>query len=100
MRQLTTNDIFKLSRILKKLNVKINTENKTDEQFGMDLIIQIAENAYIAQSEINEFLADLSGMSVDEFAKLPIKDFMQIIKEFKQLDGINDFFNIVGQSTN
>jgi hypothetical protein len=99
MRQLTTNDVFKMSRILKKININLDSKG-TDEEIGMKLLVQIAENAHLAQTEINEFLGSLNNMTGEEFGNLPIKESMEIMKEFKQLDGIVDFFTLVGQSTN
>ena len=98
MRQLQTNDIFSMSRILKKLDLKFE-DSETDEELVLDLIKKVAENAYMAQTEINNFLGELSGMTGEEFGKLPIKESLAIIKEFKQLDGINDFFKSAGQQT-
>lgn len=121
MRQLQTNDIFSMSRILKKLDLKFEFKDKaeggqagsdcpeneeqdsnsikTDEELVLDLIKKVAENAYMAQAEINNFLGELSGMTGEEFGKLPIKESLAVIKEFKQLDGINDFFKSAGQQT-
>ena len=121
MRQLQTNDIFSMSRILKKLDLKFEFKDKaegdqtgsdcpeneeqdsnsikTDEELVLDLIKKVAENAYMAQTEINNFLGELSGMTGEEFGKLPIKESLAIIKEFKQLDGINGFFKSAGQQT-
>lgn len=98
MRQLKTNDVFLMSRILKKININLESKG-TDEEIGMKLLIQVAENAYLAQNEINEFLGDLVGMTGEEFGNLPIKESMAIMSEFKQLDGVVDFFKLVGQST-
>ena len=98
MRQLKTNDVFLMSRILKKININLESKG-TDEEIGMKLLIQVAENAYLAQSEINTFLGDLVGMTGEEFGNLPLKESMSIMNEFKQLDGVADFFSLVGQST-
>jgi len=98
MRQLITNDVFTMSRILKKMDLKFE-DTETDEELVLDLIKKVAENAYMAQNEINNFLGELSGMTGEEFGKLPIKESIAIIKEFKQLDGINDFFKSAGQLT-
>ena len=97
MRQLITNDAFTMSRIIKKLNIKI--QGQTDEEIGMELMLQIVENAHMAQSEINDFFGSLSGMSGEEFGKLPISQSLEIIKQFKELDGISDFFKLVGLLT-
>jgi vesicle coat complex subunit len=98
VRQLITNDVFTMSRILKKLDLKFE-DTETDEELVLDLIKKVAENAYMAQNEINNFLGELSGMTGEEFGKLPIKESLAIIKEFKQLDGIDDFFKSAGQLT-
>jgi len=102
MRQLKTNDVFSMSRILKKLNInpkeiKIDATENWDEQFGIAIILKIAENAHLAQTEINDFLGSLSGMTGEEFGNLPITKSIEIIKEFKELDGLADFFGRVGQ---
>lgn len=99
MRQLKTNDVFLMSRILKKINIDLDI-NGTDEEVGIKLLMEVAENAYLAQNEINEFFGDLVGMTGEEFGNLPLKESMAIMNEFKKLDGINDFFTLVGQSTN
>ena len=98
MRQLKTNDVFLMSRILKKININLESKG-TDEEIGLKLLMQVAENAYLAQSEINTFLGDLVGMTGEEFGNLPLKESMSIMNEFKQLDGVVDFFKLVGQST-
>jgi len=98
MRQLTTNDVFKMSRILKKININLESKG-TDEEIGLKLLMQVAENAYLAQNEINEFLGSLTGITGEELGNLPIKESMAIMNEFKQLDGVADFFSLVGQST-
>jgi hypothetical protein len=103
MRQLITNDIFKMSRILKKLEIKIEADTSKEDKFwdenlAMGIIKKIAENAYLAQNEINDFLGDLAGMTGEEFGKLPLKETLNIIKEFKELDGISDFFKYAAQA--
>jgi hypothetical protein len=104
MRQLITNDIFAMSRILKKLEIKVDlntdkSDEQWDEKLGVQLITKIAENAHLAQNEINSFIGGLAGISGEEFGKLPIKESLEIIKQFKELDGISDFFKRAGQST-
>ena len=102
MRQLITNDIFQMSRILKKLEIKTDfilskDDENSDQNFGVQIIVKIAENAHLAQNEINSFIGGLCGMSGEKFGKLPIKESLEIIKQFKDLDGISDFFKRAGQ---
>lgn len=103
MRELNTNDIFKMSRILGKLNLKMdfeidNEDENWDEKLGVSLLQKIAENLHLVQTEVNDFLGDLCGMSGEEFGKLPIKQTMKHIKEFQKLDGVADFFKLAGRS--
>lgn len=95
MRQLITNDIFKMSRILKKMEININPDGE-DAVIGTQLIKQIAENLYLVQNEVNDFIGDLAGMSGEDFGKLPISESLKLIKEFKSLEGISDFFKSAG----
>lgn len=103
MRQLTTNDVFKMSRILKRLNLSVNEiqvadgEN-SDQQLFISLAVKIAENIHMAQSETNDFLGSLCGMTAEEFGELPLIESIEKIKEFKNLDGISSFFKFAGQS--
>ncbi|SMC39397.1 hypothetical protein [Papillibacter cinnamivorans] len=109
MRQLQTNDIFRMSRIFKKLSIKAadvemetaegKTPDNADEKLALAVILKVVENLHLAQAEINDFLGDLVGITGEEFGVLPISETIQYIKEFKELDGIADFFARVGQWT-
>jgi hypothetical protein len=119
MRQLIFDDVFTMSRILSKLDITIEldpepgpeTDSKETEKddvyfekvgmqivqkVGLQLLKKVAENAHLARNEINDFLGDLSGMTGEDFSKLQIKEAAKIIKEFKELDGIRDFFESAG----
>ena len=91
MRQLNTNDVFKMSRILKKLELKIDADSflndkskNSDEKFFIDIYQKV-------------LLVVWSGMSGEDLCELPIKDSLANIKEFKELDGIADFFKYASQ---
>lgn len=106
MRQLITNDLYRMSKILRKLaikasDVKVDSESKDfDQELIIALILKIAENAYLAQDEINDFIGSLCGMTGEEFGALPVKQSMERMKEFKTLDGVADFFAQAGRLTN
>lgn len=99
LRELKTRDIFTMSRILKKLDIKIDAKGKTQEELGANLIKGIIENLYNAEEEINDFLANLAGMEKIEFENLEIDKTMDIIKEFKELKGIKSFLSRAGTLT-
>jgi hypothetical protein len=96
LRKLKTSDIFKMSKILKKMCLKFDVKDKTQEQVGAEIIITAFENLHLAENEVNEFFADLCKMTVKEFEELEIEETLKIINEFKQTPGINNFFKQAG----
>ena len=93
LRGLKTSDIFKMSKILKQMGLKVDAgEGKTQQQVGAELILSVFENIHLAENEVSEFLAELSGMKAEEFAELPIEKTMEIMTEFKQIPGLASFF--------
>lgn len=111
LRELITKDIFKMSKILKKMGLKINIEGekvidengkeeikiKSQKQMGLEFVLTVFENLHLAENEVNEFLSDMANMTVEEFEKLPVAKTLEIIKEFKRIDGLSDFFQSASQ---
>lgn len=102
MRDLITTDLFKMSKILKKMNIKNEikglftdvTGKKEEEkkEIGQDVGIQLAfivmENMYLAEKEITDFLADMTGKTKDEISK---QKPVETIKMFEELFSQEDF---------
>ena len=99
MRELKTADIFRMSKILKKMNIKLNAEGKTAEKLGGELILQLGENLHLVENEVNEFMGSLVGCTAIEFSELPIAKTFEYFEEFKKLPGIADFFKSAGRLT-
>lgn len=97
MRELITEDVFKMSKILKKMDIKLDVEGKTQNQVGADLILKIGENLHLAEKEVNEFMASLTGMSPKDFSMLPITKTFEYFEEFKNLPGLAGFFKFAGK---
>lgn len=99
LRKLKTSDIFKMSKILKKMGLKkeLNIKDKGQTEVGAELIITVFENLYLAEDEVNLFFADLVGMSIDEFKELEFEKVIEIIAEFKNISGISSFLKSASQ---
>ena len=99
LRKLKTSDIFKMSKILKKMGLKkeLSIKDKSQEEVGAELILSIFENLYLVETEVNEFLADLTGKTVAEFEELGFEEVMEIINEFKNMSGISSFLKSASQ---
>ena len=99
MRGLKTQDIYSMSRILKKMNIKMDAGGKQSaEQVGIDLMTKVFENLHQAQDEVNAFFGGLIGMTAVEFSELDIEHAGQVIGEFRKLKGLTGFFQLVAKS--
>jgi hypothetical protein len=99
IRGLVVNDTFKMSKILKKMGLKMEVKGKTQEQLGSELILSAFENIHMAQEEVNDFLGDLVGISGDDFGKLPFEEGVTVIEQFKNIPGLDRFFKQANQLT-
>lgn len=97
MRQLKMADIYKMSRILKKMDIKLDTKEKTQDEVGSELIMKIVSNLDRAETEINEFVGSLIGMTGEEFAELPLMESQKYLEEFKNQPSLASFFERVGK---
>jgi len=99
MRKLVFNDAYRVSKILRKMGIKINADEsgkeKSQNQMGADMIQGFFENMDKAQNEINDFLGSLFGMNGKEFGDLPIEDSFNKFQEFKEVPQLQGFFKLV-----
>lgn len=106
MRELLNNDMFLLSEIIDKSGVKIpaltdkifdsegklQIVKKDEEEWGMEILMDLFKKMYKVKTEINTLLASVLGVSVEEIGKMKIKDTKDnLVKLFKQ-EGVSDFF--------
>ena len=100
IRQLKTSDIFFVSKILKKMNLKIDTQKgKTQEQVGAEIMLSAFENLHMAENEVNEWFGSLIGKNGKEFADMPLETSLLVIKQLKEIPGITNFFKSAVQRT-
>lgn len=118
LRKLNGNDIFKMSKIIKKINVNIDfnemtkliesnvKENETEESnstekvqimAGISIVKNILENLYLAQDEVNDFLGGLVGISGAEFGNKDIDEVAEVIVKFKDMVKGTRFFTHVSR---
>lgn len=93
-RKLKGNDIFTVSRILAKMDLKVEvTENMSQEQYGADLIMKVLSNLHLAQKEVNDFLGSMVGITGKEVGDLPLEEYFELIEEFKNIEGLPLFLS-------
>ena len=100
MRKLLFKDVFTLSRILKKSDIKVNFKPEmTQEEIGSDVILSIINGIGNAESETTSLLSDLLGITPDEMANMEIGDAFNQIKQVFMQPGILDFFTQAAKLT-
>lgn len=98
MRKIKTGDIYKMSRILKKLNIKTDLKDGISmTQAGVQVFQKALENLHQAENEVNEFMADLVGITPEEFSDLPIGETAKIFKQFQKQEDLSTFFKLAGK---
>lgn len=98
MRALKLPDVFTVSRILKKMNIKPDFKSiQSSDQLGIELILKFVEGIGDAEEEVTSFLADLKGMKVEEIKQLDFEQSAELLKEFQELPGLKSFFMSVGK---
>lgn len=104
LRKLTGNDIFKMSRILKKIDFQIDMggiDNTSTENMqinlGINMVKNALENLHLAQDEVNEFLGSLVGCTGEEFGDKDLDEVTDVILSFKEMVRDSNFFTAVSK---
>lgn len=106
-RNLKTKDLFSLTRIIKKMNMKKELKEivkdvtgKTDKEkkqalLGLraDLMLLFVENIGNAEQEICRFLGSLSDKEAQEIADQPPKDTFAMLGEIMDDESFGDFLS-------
>ena len=96
MRNLQFGDIFTMSKIAKKLGIKVIVKGKSQEELGAELVMQAIENLHLAEKEITQLFASLKGVDEKEITKTSP---MELFQEFQEINGFQVFFKQLGQLT-
>ena len=92
MRKLETDDMFLLSEIADKMDIKLDVKGKTQEEAGTELILFLVKKAYKAKDEIKQLVATLTEKTPEEVSRMSPKQLVTSIKEILKQDGVLDFF--------
>lgn len=104
MRKLGLKDVFAFSEIIDKMNIKVDLNNLMNEAMASDdpqsyaggaMTMMLITNLHKAQEPIVNWLADLTGKTVDEVESLDFKEFTEIIGSIFESDDIGAFLNFL-----
>ena len=102
MRELKLKDIYKLSAIIDKMQVKADLNKLMDDAkkqpdaqayIGGQMIMILVSRLHMAQKEVSSFLADLTGQTVEQLEDLSIKEVTELFKELFGKNDMSGFFN-------
>lgn len=105
MRGLNTSDLFALTRIIKKMNIKseikalakdvtnLSEEEKikAKDSFNIDLALLFIENIGSAENEIYKLLSGMSGKTVEEVSEQGLGETIKIIENIFEDEEIGSF---------
>lgn len=92
MRELEGNDMFLLSEIADKMDIKLDVKGKTQEEIGVDLMLFLVKKSHKAKDEIKQLVATLTEKTPEEVGKMSPKQLITSVKEILKQDGVLDFF--------
>jgi len=92
MRKLETDDMFLLSEIADKMDIKIDAAGKSQEEIGVDLMLFLVKKSHKAKDEIKQLVATLTEKTPEEVSRMSPKQLVTSIKEILKQDGVLDFF--------
>lgn len=107
MRNLKTADLFSLSRILKKMDIKDEIKKiakdvtglaeedkkKAEQTMQIDLMMIFVENIGSAEKEINKLLSDLTDKTAAEIENLGLTELIDLFKELFNQEGLGSFLS-------
>lgn len=105
MRALKFQDAGKASKIIKKLNLRVDKEmsvNADAETMGASLMLKLAENFNNVSEEVAEFMSGMledEGMTKDKYMDRDISDVIDDFQKLKEDKGFAAFFTTVEKLT-
>lgn len=99
MRELINEDMYLLSEIIDKMDLKMPSFKKEDgktaksrEELGGDIVLLFCRKIYLAKDTVNQLLANVLDKPLVEIKKMSLKDTGAEIAKLFGKTGIADFF--------
>lgn len=97
-RSLVTSDLFRMSRILKKMDLDIKVkEDSSQEEVGINLIKSILENMHLAEKEIADWCSGLIDITPEEFLNMDLEELINFIHGLVNDEKFKKLFQMASQ---
>ena len=102
MRELKLKDIYKLSHIIDKMQIKADINKILDEAkkspdaqayVGGQMALILVSKLHLAQKEVSSFLSELTDLKLDDIDDLNIPEAIKLFKELFNRNDMSGFFN-------
>lgn len=108
MRNLKFKDLGKASKIVKKLNLRVDKETNINDidSVGASLFLKLVENYNMVQDDLADFMSNLledENISKEDFLNLDLNNVYTYLEKLKEDEGFSNFLsalsNIVKTTT-
>lgn len=108
MRNLKFKDLGKASKIVKKLNLRVDKDTNINDidSVGASLFLKLVENYNVVQDDVADFMSNLledENISKEDFLNLDLNDVYTYLEKLKEDEGFSNFLsalsNIVKTTT-
>lgn len=108
MRNLKFKDLGKASKIVKKLNLRVDKDTNINDidSVGASLFLKLVENYNMVQDDLADFMSNLledENISKEDFLNLDLNDVYTYLEMLKEDEGFSNFLsalsNIVKTTT-
>jgi hypothetical protein len=102
MRELKLKDIYKLSHIIDKMQIKADINKILDDAkkspdaqayVGGQMALILVSKLHLAQKEMSVFLSDLTDLKPEEIDNLNMPEALQLFKDLFRKNDMSSFFN-------
>ena len=92
MKKLSVDDFYLLSEIVDKMGFEVpSKKEKTDEQFGIEIMVQLFSRLHRAKEPINKLVESVTGKKIEDF---DFEELKGIITEMFSQGGVLRFFGL------
>ena len=118
MKEFTLEEVFLLSQIIDKMELKIEAdkisktiqaeklESKDDAlklgkdvmiALGIDISVKFVSSLHKASKEVIQLIANMTGKEIETVKKMGIKEIKQFFIDLSEMEGLADFFEQAGK---
>ncbi|MFL0361804.1 hypothetical protein ACH0BF_02145 [Pseudobacillus sp. 179-B 2D1 NHS] len=98
IRGLTYKDIFPMSKIISKLNIKLKFEKGlSQEEIGFELASRVLSGLHLAEKEITDFLSSLLQVKPKELERLGFEVLFEVFSQLSKSEEFDRFLKLASK---